>query len=69
MSLCVCVLFHTRDENEILQMYGEDGELADDTDGLDAPQTLVERIKDQKDIMENVKFQPWPIKKRLQVLR
>ena len=68
MSIFILLTFR-RDENEILQMYGEDGDLVDSTDGADPPHTLVERIRDQKDIMENVKFQPWPVRKKLQVLR
>ncbi|XP_076457549.1 transmembrane channel-like protein 1 [Babylonia areolata] len=56
------------DEDEILQMYGEDGELDEDPAILVNPEALVDRIRDQKEMMENVKFQPWPIGKKLRLL-
>ncbi|KAL8619217.1 hypothetical protein ACOMHN_049999 [Nucella lapillus] len=49
-------------------MYGEDGELVEDVDGPRDQQSLADMVRDQKDIMDNVKFQPWPIAKKLRVL-
>jgi hypothetical protein len=49
-------------------MYGEDGELVEDPEDLETPQTIIEKINDQKNLMENIKFQPWAMGKKLQVL-
>ncbi|KAK7506207.1 hypothetical protein BaRGS_00002319 [Batillaria attramentaria] len=48
-------------------MYTVEGDVEGQEDG-DESYSLLDKIHDQKDIMEDVKNQPWPITRKLQVL-
>lgn len=50
-------------------MYTEDGEVELGEEEGEEPVSLMDKIRDQKDMMEGVKNQPWPIARKLQVLR